>query len=200
MAKKASAIIATIILLASLSIQATAAGFTGGYKIISSQSDLESIKNDVTRMLITEFGIAIRLPLTVKLVSGKELDALYNGAYRGAEIGLYKRVPSGHEIYIMTGMSQDEVTGTMAHEMTHAWQAEACVPNQDTVIKEGFACWVEYKVLDKIGAYNLANNIKMQADPVYGVGMKKMLEWEDKVGAKQLPIRIRKVVNVSSEI
>lgn len=190
----------SFILVAFIIILASSNPSFAGYKVISSQQELEQTAVQVRQMLISEFGIAVRLPMTVKLVTGQEMDNLYNGAYRGAEIGLYRRVPSGHEIYIMKDMNEDEVTGTLAHEMTHAWQAEACVPSQDIVVKEGFASWIEYKIYDKIGAYTYSNGIKAKADPVYGVGIKKMLEWEDKVGARALPVKIRSIVSISSEI
>ena len=172
----------------------------GEYKIIKTDSDLNAIYGEAKQILLTNFGIVIRLPIKTQVVTGKKLDEFYHGKYRGAEIGLYRYGASGHEIYIMVDQEKDEALATLIHEMTHAWQTESCPANQDIIVKEGFARWVEYKSLDKIGAYVLANRIKQQADPVYGVGFKKMLEWEDKVGEKQLPIKIRKVLTINDNI
>ncbi len=171
-----------------------------GYEVISSDEQLQKLVPKITGMLLSDFGIALRNPVSIKLAEGKKLDEMYGGRYRGAEIGLYRRTAAGHEIFIMKDMNQDEVSGTLAHELVHAWQAEACVPNQTATVKEGFASWVQFKILDSIGAYTLANSVKNQADPIYGVGMRRMLEWEEKLGEKQLVVKIRSVVDVSDEI
>lgn len=170
------------------------------YKIIKNDADLNAIYSEAQQILLKNFGMALRLPVKMQVVTAKKLDELYSGKYRGAEIGLYRYGNSGHEIYIMSDQEKDSALATLIHEMTHAWQTEACPRNQDIVVKEGFARWIEYKSLDKIGAYVLANSIKQHADPVYGVGFKKMLEWEDKVGEKQLPIKIRKVITINDNI
>ncbi len=174
--------------------------FAASYKIIKTDSDLADVYKESQAIMLRDFGMALRLPVKTQVVSAKKLDEMYGGIYRGAEIGLYRYTSSGHEIYIMEDQEKDAAMGTLIHEMTHAWQTECCPRNQETTVKEGFACWVQYKCLDKIGAYILANSIKQQADPIYGVGFKKMLEWEDKVGEKQLPIRIRKIITINDNI
>lgn len=162
------------------------------YKIITSQSDLNSIIAQVRGLLLANFSITFKLPVRSSLVSAAKLDELYRGAYRGAEIGLYHYAGNCHDIYIMTDMSRDSVTGTVAHEMTHAWQTDFCPADQDLVLKEGFANWVTYKIMQKIGAFTYAQNILEHADPVYGVGFKKMLEWEDALGERGVVEKVKK--------
>ena len=43
----------------------------------------------------------------------------------------------------------------------------------------------------------MANSVKRDADPVYGVGFKKMLELEDKVGSKNMLDKVKNIVNIN---
>ncbi len=154
------------------------------YKVIATQGDLDQVASTVQRLLSSFFSMTFRVPVRFLLVSGKKLDELYAGEYRGAQIGLYRRKGADHEIYMIEGKNKDIATGVTAHELTHAWQNENCVPGQSRVLVEGFASWIQYKVYQKTGAYILSQRMLETADPVYGVGFKRMLEWEDKLGER----------------
>lgn len=154
------------------------------YKVIATQGDLDQVATSVQRLLASFFSMTLRTPVRFSLVSGQKLDELYAGEYRGAQIGLYRHKGGVHEIYIIDGKNNDIVTGVVAHELTHAWQNENCPPGQQRVLSEGLASWIQYKIYQKIGAYILSQRMLETADPVYGVGFKRMLEWEDKLGER----------------
>jgi len=154
------------------------------YRVIATQGDLDRVASTVQRLLASLFSMTLRTPVSFYLVSGQKLDELYAGEYRGAQIGLYRHKGLTHEIYIIDGKNNDIVTGVVAHEMTHAWQNENCIPGQHRVLSEGFASWIQYKVYQKIGAYVMSQRMLETADPVYGVGFKRMLEWEDTLGER----------------
>ena len=171
--------------------------FAASTDIINDSKQMDALIPKVKATLVKEFGIFITLPVDYHLLEGSEMDKIMNdGTYKGAEIGLHRFVNGRHEVYIMKGMNEDQFCSTLAHELTHAWQIERCVRNQDGVVKEGFARWVEYKYLDLIGAYALANSVKEVADPVYGVGFRKMLDLEDKIGAKEMTNKIKTIVTI----
>ena len=169
------------------------------YKVISTQEDFEPVIESARQLLKTYYAIVLRLPVKGSLVTGAELDALYGGAYRGAEVGLYRYRSSLHEIYVMKDMSKDECTATTCHELVHAWQKENCPADQDILVSEGLARWIEYKILDKTGAYTLARGLFEHADPVYGVGFKTMLEWEDKLGEMGVVLKAKRVKTLQDE-
>ncbi len=165
------------------------------YEKIEQQSQAVAILQQVRSELAKRFGLIIRLPVDIHLVHEKELDKrMHNSPYRGAETGLYAGIYKGrHQIYVMKGWSRDRCSGITAHELTHAWQAENVSPDQELVLKEGLANWIEYKYLDSIGAYALALKLRNTADPVYGVGLKAMLALEEKIGAENILNKIRSV-------
>lgn len=166
-------------------------------KIIQTQQDFEALIPEARQLLMVNFAIAVRLPVKATLASAQELDRLYSGVYRGAQTGFYHFAGDHHEIYMMTDMDRDDCLATTCHELVHAWQTEMCPRDQDVVVREGFARWVEYKILDKTGAYYRARNLAETADPVYGVGFKKMQEWEDQLGEMGVVIKVRKIKNLS---
>lgn len=173
---------------------------SAAYTIIENDGQFQPVFQQARALLASNFGISVNGPVRALLVDGAKLDALYSGAYRGNQIGLYRRAGGVHEIYVMGDRDRDQVLGTSAHELVHAWQSEACRPDQDIVVKEGFALWIEYKLMDRTGAYALANQIRNTADPVYGVGLKRMLDWEQQIGEKELIRRIRNVKTVEDTI
>ncbi len=167
-------------------------------KMINTQEELTPLITKTKNILAADFNIFLRLPIKIMLLTGSQMEEYQK--QKGIEIGLYSWGKDGHEIRLLAGMNEDDLTATLAHEMTHAWQRENCTPAQGIVIQEGFARWVEYKVLDKIGAYIQANNVKESTHPTYRPGFIKMCEWEDEVGAKSLVQKIRKVNSLDDNI
>ena len=85
------------------------------------------------------------------------------------------------EIYIQSGLPQILTIEVMAHEYAHAWQAENCPWQQETLIIEGFAEWVAYRVLMLLGAGKKAALMEERTD-IYGQGLQRMLSVEREGG------------------
>lgn len=151
---------------------------------INDLKDVQALFTKARTNISKDFGIFVSGTINIQLVDAQTLDSLYSGAYRGAEIGLYVCKNGKQTIYIMKNLPSDECYGTICHEYTHAWQTQNCPLSQELCLKEGFARYIEYYSLLNDGAYTLANNIKEQADPVYGVGLKHLFDIEKKSGIK----------------
>lgn len=158
------------------------------YEVIDKQTQAEAVMRDVVATMGSRFGLRITTPVQIHLVEAKEMDKLFSGSpYHGAEIGLYTGISNGkHQLYVMKGWARDQCAGITAHELTHAWQTENVPADQDLVLREGFAKWVEYKYYDLIGAYTYSQQIRETADPVYGVGFFAVLDAEAAVGAPKV--------------
>lgn len=153
-------------------------------RTVNDISEAEELLNIAKNYLQTNFGMIISGKINLQVVSASKLDELYHGIYRGSEIGLYQQDFGGHHIYIMQGLSRDKCLSTIAHEYTHAWQHENCPLNQDIRLKEGFARWIEVKILRLDGAYQLALDIERSLDPVYGYGLKILIKIEESQGER----------------
>ncbi|MHB2017929.1 MAG: hypothetical protein ACYCW6_13345 [Candidatus Xenobia bacterium] len=166
------------------------------YAHINTDSAAQALFKDVRAKLKEMYGMEVYKPVVLKLVDGPAMDALFsNSPYKGAEVGLYRTEADGlHHIYVLTDDSRDDCGGTMAHEYTHAWQVENCPADQELALREGFAEWINYKYWQATGAYAAARNLAENTeDVVYGVGIKTMLAWEDKIGDKALVERVKHV-------
>ncbi len=98
-----------------------------------------------------------------------------------------------NDIYLQNGMPYNMLFGTLAHEYGHAWEyqnkrSDLLIYRQDNIIFcEGFAQWVSYHTLRQYNLKEQANKIitNYKDDPIYGDGLKKMLNLEKKLGSKQ---------------
>jgi hypothetical protein len=84
-------------------------------------------------------------------------------------------------MYVVSGLPQILLIQTVAHEWAHAWQGENCPLLRDPLVREGFAEWVAYKTLQRMGASKKMALMEQQDGP-YGQGLRKMLELERRGG------------------
>lgn len=87
-------------------------------------------------------------------------------------------------IVLRRGISHNSAFVTMAHELAHIWQFENW-PSFGLMEKwqiEGFAEWVAYKVAVDLGLQNDAEQMLNNPDPVYGGGLRSVLELEAERG------------------
>jgi aminopeptidase N len=84
-------------------------------------------------------------------------------------------------MYVVSGLPQILLIQTVAHEWAHAWQGENCPLLRDPLVREGFAEWVAYKTLQRMGASKKMALMEQQ-DGLYGQGLQKMLELERRGG------------------
>jgi len=153
------------------------------YQTVISTKELADPFFDKMRSYVYyNLGMNVAYPYVMELVSPEYLDQLAPAQYRGVEIGLYTFPGTYHHIYILNNLAVDDFLGVAAHEFAHAWQTENCPQNQNVILREGFADWVAYKVLQFDGAVNNSQGIFYRSDPVYGQGFKIMIQLEDQGG------------------
>lgn len=175
-------------MLACLCAGAAIAKAPDPYEVIDKQAQAEGVMRDVVATMSSRFGLRLSMPVQLHLVEPKVMDELLGDSpYHGAEIGLYTGIANGkHQLYVMKGWARDYCAGITAHELTHAWQQENVPADQDLVLREGFAKWVEYKYYDLTGAYTYSQQVRETSDPVYGVGFFAVLDTEAVVGATKV--------------
>lgn len=197
MFKKISKFFTISLFLLTLATYATWADYLDAVKnnaqnlrIISTHADAQPVFREAVTSLEKYLELRINRTPQFKLVTSSELDNLAKGLERRLHIGLYRWAGS-HNIYVMTDLNRDKFFGVAVHELTHAWQMENVPQDQDLVIREGFASWVAYKVLQMDGALIAASDIHDMADPVYGVGFKLMIDLEKTLGEKGVVERMK---------
>lgn len=96
-------------------------------------------------------------------------------------LGIYVRDGRRRTIYVENGLPRILFVQVVAHEWTHAWQAENCPLARDVLIVEGFAEWLAYKVLQAMGASKKMALMTERTD-LYGEGLRLMLARETRDG------------------
>jgi hypothetical protein len=104
------------------------------------------------------------------------------------ELGLYKEDANERTIYILTSLPRAQFYETVAHELTHAWQAENTPKLTRDEIREGMAQWIAAEVLKYKGhgfERKLAH-LEERDDYPYGTGYRKVRDIAERINQKEV--------------
>ncbi len=137
-----------------------------------------------------KFGMGIFFPVEITLV--KPLEFKDKRRRFGGDLSAYIKTPCKckpgrhrfhHHIYIEKNLGFEDCLGAMVHELVHAWQYENCPP-QSAVVYEGFAQWIEWKILKAQGFHRRIATILSMDDHIYKDGFLFFRNMEYKYGEK----------------
>lgn len=139
------------------------------------------------RMLVLardRLGLALDRPPALIVESPQELQGALENAPDGL-CGLYERDGLGRtRIRILSNLTEARAAAVLAHELAHAWQARHCPESQGTRLREGFAEWVAWKLLEGWdGADRERKTIRRRTDD-YGHGFRTFAALEERTGVE----------------
>jgi hypothetical protein len=153
---------------------------------VDTPAEIDALYKEVQRYLEGMTGLKVDTLPPVMLVQGDEMDTRFaEGSGRSFRAHAFYQPYNPEIIYVLSGHSAYDLGPTLAHEFTHAWQSRHC-PQQDRMLKEGFASWVGYKYAQSKGYTGQMSAMLGARDPDYGEGLRKCLEIEKKSGVKGL--------------
>lgn len=143
---------------------------------------VESIRQKVQPFVTGNMGMPVKHNLNFSL---KGQDFLKQKAkdIHGDINGLFYRKGNEFDIYLLYGLREKDLISVIAHELSHAWQAENCPKDILLENQEGFAQWVAYKALKAFGHDDFAN-LMTEGDNIYARGLTRMLRLEANGGPK----------------
>jgi hypothetical protein len=111
-------------------------------------------------------------PLVVESQSRMEAHEGLPEAHEGLS-GLYLRDAHGNaSIHVLSDLPEGRLAAVLGHELAHAWQGEHCPDRQSQRVREGFAEWVSWHLLDgEAGADRERTVITARTDE-YGRGFR----------------------------
>ena len=135
-----------------------------------------------------QLGLSLNVPTGLTLVGPEELAAVLaemgEDPHSGGEtLGVYTRRGRRRGIYAVSGLPRLLLLQVAAHEFAHAWQMESAPLLRDPLLREGFAEWVAYRVLQALGEGEAAERI-IARDDTYGQGARRLLDIERQVGPR----------------
>jgi hypothetical protein len=104
--------------------------------------------------------------------------------------GDFRVVEGRPSIRVLRTLEEPIFIAVFAHEYTHAWQAENCPP-QSRELLEGFARWVQHKVLFELYEDSFVSSLEADQLEDYAPGLRACLAWERRIGEKALIRKVR---------
>lgn len=177
------------------------------YAVITSElaefhtvTDLPKAKRvlaDVRALLSREYRIALREPVLLELFSGKDWSpASLRYVMRGA-VGSYQPHLLGtarsHTVHVLQGLPRGRFKAILAHELVHAYECETRILTTDRSLREGFARWVEYRILMAEGEVREAQRLLGFRRWTAGRGIHTLLEIEKAGGVEAVLAHVRSI-------
>jgi hypothetical protein len=138
---------------------------------------------EVQRELARDFELVLRAPVLLELVL-PDSPLARPGVHE--VLGHYRSEPWGekavHTVFVRAGLSAPFFCGIAAHELAHAWERERGCLTTHRALREGFARWIEYKVLTKRGARREAERLLKIRSWKAGRAIRSLLELEAQAG------------------
>jgi hypothetical protein len=113
-------------------------------------------------------------------------------------LGLFLRKGDKFDVYVESFLPYSLCVAVLAHEYTHAWQADRFPQNTSQLWVEGLAEWVAYETLLHYGYDKQASLIARQQD-VYGQGLRKVQAVEQKYGKSQVIAKVMEMVGAKGK-
>lgn len=159
---------------------------------IMSQSEANDILMTVSKLIKQMFSMYVNHASELHLVDRNTIEKI-SGGLSHKTLGVFKSIGDDFDIYLEYGLPKSVTTGVLAHEYAHAWQSENCPHNQSKLVVEGFAMWVEYRILERLSYSKEMKQIKKRND-IYGNGFQKIKEYERRYGRNTLFNYVKEMV------
>lgn len=141
---------------------------------------------EVQKELASSFGMRLADPVLLDLERPPVWGWKAAFATADGQIGRYVPRRMGeqrvHRIVIVPGLDRGRFRGVVAHELTHAWQAERVILRRSRGLREGMARWIEYHVLCKAGREAQAKKLLALRRYSLGRSLRDILEREQREG------------------
>jgi len=147
--------------------------------------------NELFEQVLDQLGSVLHLQLNIRpklsLVDHARLMELArtvaqeNGHEPERVMGLFMRQGRKRFIYLQEDLPRILFIQIVAHEFAHAWQGENAPLLADPILREGFAEWVAYHMLQELGAQKKVVQM-LQRQDLYGQGLEYWLGVEKEQG------------------
>ena len=181
---------------------------------VDSQNKLDELVTEARSWLERSWGMRLRdaEQCPVKLAQPAEIKALRGSSFRATpgfevrERGLFSAsiverregsrvvgVDEDMSIHIESGLPEVEAFGTVVHEHVHLWQLDNLPARRwgERRLVEGLACWFQLQALLHRGADQEADCLRANPDPIYGDGLRMVVDLARRVGHANLLTEIR---------
>jgi hypothetical protein len=161
--------------------------------IIQGDTTVREVYEEAVDGLVTALGGRLQTTPHLQVVTRRRMGEIRRKYERHPDdaasaashhvLGYFVQAHATSAIYVEQFLPRGLLLGTLAHELTHAWQTEQALHLKDALLREGFAEWVAYRVLFARGLAPLAERATRR-DDVYGRGLRHFLDIESRYGVR----------------
>ncbi len=156
--------------------------------VVKSKTEVEEILQRIINNMDAFFGATIDVPVDIKIVEERKLKKKIGVPLGQVDdqsiliLGVAVNKKGKYSVILENGAPRISLIATFVHELTHIWQYthwdnqknfKKCSKNNELLIYEGMAKWVEIQYLYLIGETNVARReeaITRSRDDEYGKG------------------------------
>lgn len=162
---------------------------------VDTPAEAAPIYEEMKQVIDQRFGMRLNIPTGLALVDRNQLSQILIQQTDVEEVldpvrtlGVYVRKGTRRGIYVQSGLPANLLVRVAAHEYAHAWQGENCPLLRDPLLREGFAEWVAYHVLE---FYRLDRQLELMlkrcsrkgsSGDLYCQGLRMVLDLEMQIG------------------
>jgi len=149
----------------------------------------KKLQSEVEEYLTEKFNLKLEQPVFLEFYSGEQLSIKgllmeLSGTQGGYHFEKFGASGQFHTIFMRKGLPRNKFKSILAHEVAHAFLREKTLVPTDRYLREGFARWIEYKILLDMGETEEAEKLKNIKNWKHGKAIEKVLKLEAKVGVK----------------
>jgi hypothetical protein len=118
--------------------------------LVTSRLDFDKMFADTVLRMEQLLGLKLQRVPGLQIVAAASIDPerVAHDVPRNELGGVFTRESGGSTmIDLVAPLTEARARAILAHEVAHAWQSENCPENQGLRIREGFAEWVSWKVI-----------------------------------------------------
>lgn len=179
---------------------------------VKSQAELEELFASVRGSMCVKYGIHIKSPITVRMVSSAEIASRMDRTFTptpgfdARAVGVAVNSNGKYTIYLENGAPRLSLIETISHELTHIWQYENwndAVINarygsgNNLVIYEGMAVWSAIQYLFAVNEPEFATRLfteEARREDEYGKGLrlyykKYGMQTDGRIGRRRTPFQ-----------
>ena len=140
--------------------------------LVADPSEIEALYESLLAAARTRLGLELAAWPPLVLDSELALRARPDRSAPEGLCGLYLREGGRASIHVLVPLPRARLTAVLAHEIGHAWQAEKCPEAQGPRLREGFAEWVSWRLIEGRAGCDGERAVIERRSDLYGEGFR----------------------------
>lgn len=150
--------------------------------LVSDPAEIQVLYDEMLAAARDRLGLLLDEPPPLTLDSESVLRGRPGSPTPEGLNGLYRRDGGRTSIHVLVPLPRARLAAVLAHEIGHAWQAVRCPDAQGQRLREGFAEWVSWRLLEGRPGCDGEREVIERRTDAYGEGFRVFAGLDGRVG------------------